>query len=99
MSYYVSQEEFREHQAQHRPGGRVTRRKHYCGLCYPRRNRQTTRAFNRFWNWISISHNAETYTGYTVESFNHIYARRDIAEPDEVINSVATIISSVRYMQ
>jgi len=100
MRYYISEEQVQQHLQEHR-SGRLTRR-NYCVICYPRpRNNQTTRAFQRFWNWIGTRHNAYSYTGYTLDIFRDIQLRRNRPDwdLDTATNAVSSLTTSIRYSE
>src|SRR5215207_2381984 len=100
MRYFISGELVQQHHQEHR-SGRPTKR-NYCVLCYPRpRNNQTTRAFQRFWNWIGARHNAYSYTGYTLDIFRQIQTRRNRPDWDLDIatDSISSLVTSIRYSE
>ena len=99
MSYYLQEEVIQGHHQQHRLGRSVTRQR-YCVLCYPRpTHNRTSRAFQRFWNWLTTRHNAYSYTNYTISAFTEIQTRLTIAvwTPDKIIQAISLLISSIRY--
>jgi len=100
MSYYVAEEIVREHFRQHSQHQRNIQRINFCVLCYPRL-RNTNRSFQRFWNWITVNHNANTYMGYTVEILNNLRTHRDNSQfgIEEITRAISALIASVRYNQ
>src|SRR3954451_10714548 len=100
MSYYVAKEIVREHLRQHSQHQRNIQRINFCVLCYLR-PRNTNRYFQRFWNWITVNHNANTYTGYTVEILNNLRTQRDNSQfgIEEITRTISLLISSIRYDQ
>jgi hypothetical protein len=98
MRYYISGELVQQHYQEHR-SGRPTRR-NYCILCYPRpRNNQTTRAFQRFWNWIGARHNTYSYTGYTLDIFKQTQTRRSDWNLDTITEAISSLVTSIRYSE
>ena len=100
MSYYVAEKIVREHLRQHSQYQRNIQRINFCVLCYSR-PRNTNRSFQKFWNWITVNHNANTYTGYTVEILNNLRTHRDNSQfgIEEITRAISALIASVRYDQ
>src|SRR3954451_15475226 len=100
MSYYVAKEIVREHLRQHSQHQRNIQRINFCVLCYLR-PRNTNRFFQRFWNWITVNHNANTYTGYTVEILNNLRTHRDNSQfgIEKITRAILALIASIRYNQ
>src|SRR5947199_6567741 len=100
MSYYVAEEIVREHLRQHSQHQRNIQRINFCILCYPR-PKHTNRSFQRFWNWITVKHNANTYTEYTVEILNNLRTHRDNSQfgIEKITRAISALISSIRLNQ
>src|SRR5437588_8489205 len=100
MSYYVAEEIVAEHLRRHAIRERNIPKINFCGICYPR-SRSTDRYFQRFWNWITVRHNAQLHTGYTVTLFNNYRTGRNYPNfgLNERTRAITLLISSIRYSE
>ena len=104
MSYYgISQEETERHILRHIQNriDPTETRKFYCLFCYPKPPNTTPPAtFLTFWEWISSNHLADSYTAYTVITFEILIRAFQNQNPLATVTQlVYRLLQSIRFIR
>ncbi|TMI92781.1 MAG: hypothetical protein E6H08_11560, partial [Bacteroidetes bacterium] len=99
--YGATEKNIRDHVRDHQRGlvQTATDKRPYCRACYPNNIPVTSTRFNTFWNWISHTHGAGLYNGYTRSAFEHFNLQFN--NPHTTLNEQSEItiqlIRSIRF--